>query len=181
MRRHLSVSACALAIAAALLGGCARRTAASRPAPGTVFAQKQAGLSPEESRFRDTHCLMGCPALSRNAGYGPTVTVYRGGYALEHSSIDKIPVWVAEKVTAEQIDGPAEREDKFKPDPKLQPGARAELADYQRSGYDRGHLAPAANQTRDERLKAETFLLSNMCPQAPVLNQIGRASWRVTV
>lgn len=173
MHRHLFP---VLAVAAALLSGCAKRaTVATRPAPGTVFAQKEAGLSPEETRFRDTHCLMGCPALSRSAGYGPTAMIYRGGYVLQHSSIDKIPIWVAGKVTAEQIGGSAGREDKFQPDPKLKPGARAELADYKGSGYDRGHQAPAGNQTRDARLKAETFFLSNMAPQTPALNQ---QAWR---
>ncbi len=175
MTRRDRVYSCALALV--LLGsGCAKRvTLATRPAAGTVHAGRQAGLTAEEAGFRDLHCLMGCPVLARGAPYGPTETIYRGGYVLEHSSIDKIPVWVAERVTAEQLAGGAAREDKFKADPKLPRGRRAELADYKRSGYDRGHQAPAANQASDRTLKAETFYLSNMCPQSPGLNQ---QAWR---
>jgi DNA/RNA endonuclease G (NUC1) len=165
-----------LPAALVLLDGCAARmTVLTRPATGTVYAAKQAGLTPEQTKFRDANCFMGCPVLSRASIYGPTDMVYRGGYVLQHSSIDKIPVWVAERVTAKQVSGSATRDDKFQPDPLLKPGARAELADYKRSGYDRGHQAPAGNQTRDAQLKAETFYLSNMCPQAPLLNQ---QAWR---
>lgn len=90
---------------------------------------------------------------------------------LEHSAVEKIPLWVAEHVTAAQFGGDVTRDDKFQPDPLLKPGARAELADYKGSGYDRGHQAPAGNETRDEKLKSETFYLSNMAPQAPRMNQ----------
>ena len=171
MRRINPLFLC-VPVAAALLGGCAAKVALrTRPATGSVYAEKQAGLTPEETKFRDTNCFMGCPALQHAAAYGPTVTIYRGGYVLQHSSVDKIPIWVAERVTAEQVSGNATRDDVFQPDPNLKPGFRAELADYKGSGYDRGHQAPAGNQTRDTKLKAETFYLSNMCPQFPALNQ----------
>jgi DNA/RNA endonuclease G (NUC1) len=45
------------------------------------------------------------------------------------------------------------------------------LADYKGSGFDRGHMAPAGNQTTNAKLKEETFFLSNMTPQVPALNQ----------
>jgi endonuclease G len=48
-------------------------------------------------------------------------------------------------------------------------------AAYAKSGYDRGHLAPAYDASTDAELRA-TFLLSNMTPQNPGLNS---GSWRV--
>jgi endonuclease G len=62
-------------------------------------------------------------------------------------------------------------DDPFAPDPLLKPGRRAELKDYARTGYDRGHQSPAADETVDKRLKDETFFLSNMAPQKPALNR----------
>lgn len=36
---------------------------------------------------------------------------------------------------------------------------------FQHSGYDRGHLAPAANHSTMQAIMNNTFLLSNMCAQ----------------
>jgi endonuclease G len=44
-------------------------------------------------------------------------------------------------------------------------------SDRKGSPYDRGHQAPAGDQTKDPKLKAETFYLSNMAPQIPMFNQ----------
>jgi endonuclease G, mitochondrial len=87
------------------------------------------------------------------------------GYALEHSSVDKIPIWVCERIDGDQLGGTLSRDDAFGPDPQLPEGERAELADYRKSGYSRGHMAPAGDQTSDEERKRETFFLSNMAPQ----------------
>jgi len=90
---------------------------------------------------------------------------------LQHSALDKIPLWVAETVEKAQLEGSLDRSDKFRPDPLLKAGQRSELADYKSSGYDRGHQAPAGNQTVDAERKDDTFYLSNMAPQMPALNQ----------
>jgi endonuclease G len=87
----------------------------------------------------------------------------------------KIPEWVAEHVTREQLLAPAvPRKDAFRPDPDV-PVGRAELADYQGSGYDRGHQAPAGDFRFSVDAMRATFLLSNMAPQRPEMN---RVIWR---
>ena len=45
------------------------------------------------------------------------------------------------------------------------------MGDYKGGGYDRGHLAPAANHVSDEKGMADTFLLSNVSPQSPSFNR----------
>jgi len=45
---------------------------------------------------------------------------------------------------------------------------------YERSGYDRGHMAPAADFNWSTNALKETYYFSNICPQAPQLN---RGKW----
>ena len=59
----------------------------------------------------------------------------------------------------------------FKGDPKIAKIARVANTEYTRSGYDRGHMAPAADYMGDEAEIAQTFVLSNAFPQVPNLNQ----------
>ena len=48
---------------------------------------------------------------------------------------------------------------------------RSQLQHYHRSGYDRGHMAPAADYDYDRSAYNDTFSLVNICPQDPVLNK----------
>jgi len=89
----------------------------------------------------------------------------RMGYALAHDQEFKTPIWVAERLTKERAMGTLPRKDAFKADTELEPEERAELSDYKGSGYDRGHMAPAANVKWDKTAMEESFLLSNMVPQ----------------
>ncbi|RII26343.1 MAG: DNA/RNA non-specific endonuclease [Geobacter sp.] len=96
----------------------------------------------------------------------------RKGYLLAHDSNRKTPIWVIEHLTADKANGTILRNNKFKPDPDLDEGKRAELDDYRRSGYDKGHMAPAADMRWDKQAMEECFYLSNMVPQVGVgMNQ----------
>jgi endonuclease G len=57
----------------------------------------------------------------------------------------------------------------------LPKGQRAELVDYQKSGFDQGHLAPNADMSFSVQGAKESFLLSNMSPQYPGVN---RGVWK---
>ncbi len=52
----------------------------------------------------------------------------------------------------------------FREDPAVKTGS-AQLEDYRHSGFDRGHLVPAADMKWSEVAMSETFLLSNISPQ----------------
>ena len=43
--------------------------------------------------------------------------------------------------------------------------------DYTGSGYDRGHIAPSADRTRNKADNSSTFLMTNMMPQVPEVNR----------
>ena len=89
----------------------------------------------------------------------------RKGYALAHNPDNKTPDWVAEHLTKEKASAYLPRKDYFKADPDLNPGERAELSDYKGSGFDRGHMAPAADFRWDVEAYKECYYLSNMVPQ----------------
>ena len=96
----------------------------------------------------------------------------RRGYALAHNTERKTPEWVAERLTREKVNKQLPRSDNFRPDPHLEAGRRAELADYRKSGFDRGHMAPAANMRWDRTAMSESFYLSNIAPQVgPGMNR----------
>jgi endonuclease G len=92
----------------------------------------------------------------------------RLAYAVSHDGARKVPRWVAYHVTATLMQGPVARTDDFRADPDLPSGQRAELSDYAGSGYDRGHMMPAAKNQWAERPMRESFLLSNMAPQVGI-------------
>jgi endonuclease G len=131
-------------------------------------------LSPARQALVDASCYDGLP-VDRREIVGSTELVIRRGYVLEHSSVDKIPLWVCESVSADQLRGHLARSNRFNADPDLH-GPKAYPKDYAGSGYDRGHQAPAGNQTVDPELKDQTFYMSNMAPQRPSLN---RGIWEV--
>jgi endonuclease G, mitochondrial len=101
--------------------------------------------------------------------------VNRAGYAFCYSEKHEQPLWVMYKLTkAEVINKVCKRRDNFRKDP-LVPTGSALLEDYKGTGYDRGHLAPAADMAWSEQAMSESFYLSNMSPQKGSLN---RGRWK---
>ncbi len=92
------------------------------------------------------------------------------GYTLSYNEEYELPSYVAYELTRDEVLGGGEREDSFREDPDVRTGS-ATLADYRGSGYDRGHMAPAADFKWSEEAMSDTFYLSNMCPQEPSFNR----------
>lgn len=95
------------------------------------------------------------------------------GYAVMHSGISRTPIWVAEHLTAKRVDDAErlKRINRFHAEEQLPPADRSELADYVRTGYDRGHMAPNGDMPT-ENAQYESFSLANIIPQNPKNNQI---------
>ncbi len=97
------------------------------------------------------------------------------GYTSSYNTSYGIPNWVAYEITrSEATSTEAERKDKFMPDPKVK-GHSATNADYKGSGYDKGHMAPAADMKWSQIVMDQSFYFTNICPQAPGLN---RGAWK---
>ena len=98
-------------------------------------------------------------------------------YAVIHRCSVKAPVAVFEHLTKAAMSGPAKRKDNFRPDPQVTPACSATLADYATVGrtHDRGHMAPAANNTQNDTIMSESFFLSNMVAQVANNN---RGIWK---
>lgn len=101
--------------------------------------------------------------------------VYNPYFALSYVDDYEQAEWVAYELTAENLNKNwVERADEFLPDDRIK-GGSATLADYRNSGYDRGHLVPAADMAFSEEAMRYSFLLSNISPQAKNFN---KGIWR---
>ena len=92
------------------------------------------------------------------------------GFNKEHKQAN----WVYYELTSANLTGKASRKNDFRVDPKISQWC-ATPEDYKRSGYDRGHLCPAADMSFDAKAMSETFYMSNMSPQVPMFN---RGIWK---
>lgn len=93
-------------------------------------------------------------------------------FALLHSGITHGPLWSAEHLTAQGIDQAKNntRTNRFFVEKRLPPGASAQLSDYKKSGFDRGHMSPAGDRASKKGM-AESFSLANIVPQDPSNNR----------
>ena len=87
-------------------------------------------------------------------------------FAVLHSGLSRTPLYSAEYLTRQNLKnaGPLSRKDSYHAASAVPKNDRAELADYERSGYDRGHMVPNADFSTRKR-QAESFSLANMVPQ----------------
>lgn len=83
----------------------------------------------------------------------------------------RAPRWVAERLRG-NVHGGEPRTNDFRADPDLPAGVSPSNSDYARSGFDKGHMAPAEDFSLDPAAMSESFLFSNMIPQHPDSNRI---------
>jgi len=103
-----------------------------------------------------------------------TEVVRHSGYCLSYNEKHEQANWIAYELTAAETKAKFSRTDNFQPDPLVASGT-ATQKDYKSSGYDRGHLAPAADMGWSEQSMEESFYFSNMSPQLPGFN---RGIWK---
>jgi endonuclease G len=95
------------------------------------------------------------------------------GYTLSYNSKYKQANWVAYLLTKDETVKRFQRGEFFAPDPLIT-GTDFSI-DYHKSGYDRGHLAPAADMGYSMETMVQSFFYSNMSPQVPRFN---RGVWK---
>ncbi|XP_012707311.2 endonuclease G, mitochondrial isoform X1 [Fundulus heteroclitus] len=96
----------------------------------------------------------------------------RESYVTSYDPRTRTASWVIEKLNPASLTGASNRKFcEFKEDDSVHVFHRATNADYRGSGFDRGHLAAAANHKWSQKAMEDTFYLSNVAPQNPNLNQ----------
>ena len=91
-------------------------------------------------------------------------------YFISYSEPDRLSEWVAYELHSGELIKEASRDGKrFEQDTTIQGGVR--YSEYTKSGYDRGHLAPAADMAFSDEAMTESFLMSNVAPQLPSFNR----------
>ena len=118
--------------------------------------------------------IWGAPQIAVEGG---NQYICRKGYAVNYDYASKTPIFTVEKLDGDKITTvEVVRKNDFRPDPDVPLKYRASLADYDHSGYDRGHMSPAGDFTYAADVMSESFFLSNMTPQVPDNN---RGIWRI--
>jgi len=105
--------------------------------------------------------------------------LFRNNTVVSYSPQHKTANWVAERVNKYSGRDRADRSEvsfKVEDDKDVAPEHKASLSDYENSGFDRGHLAPAANHTQGKRVLEDTFKLANISPQ--VGEGFNQAYWK---
>jgi endonuclease G len=136
------------------------------PHPGSN--EKAAG----SGALSDGNMALGNPsgATTRASG-ADNYLIVKKQYALSYNNSKGMANWVSWHLSAESK-GAAERCNCFEPDASLPQGFfRATTHDYTGTGFDRGHLCPSDDRDKNNEDNAATFLMTNMSPQAPHLNQ----------
>jgi len=100
----------------------------------------------------------------------PGEIVVRTHYKLAYSEMHEQAIWVFYMLTPDFFNSSIYRTDDFRVDPLVKTGS-AELEDYKGSGFDRGHLCPAADMKLDQASVSETFYMSNISPQDPIFHR----------
>jgi endonuclease G len=118
------------------------------------------------------HMFQGLPKATRSSS--EFTLLCNEGYAVGYSEARKDPLWAAYRLHRVENPTSAKRPGRFRADDRTT--ARVRHEDYVQHAprlYDRGHMAPnhAVATRYGPEAQVETFLMSNVCPQAAPLNQ----------
>jgi endonuclease G len=133
--------------------------------PGAPAA-RQAEARPTRASCAD-HFLDGRAPEIQNPRLAPaTKELCFNVFSVMHSGVTRTPLWSAEHLEAQEVESAQQltRENSFHAEQRLPADQRAELADYARSGYDRGHMAPNGDMP-DRDSQRDSFSLANIVPQ----------------
>jgi len=128
--------------------------------------------APQNTEADNTALALGNPSnASQDASQNNNYLLVKEEYTLSYNQSKATANWVAWHLDNSWI-GEAERQDDFRPDETLPENwYRVITSDYTNSGFDRGHLCPSADRTRSITANSNTFLMTNIVPQAPRNNR----------
>jgi len=100
--------------------------------------------------------------------------ICRQAYLVGYDAAAKLPKFVTYELLPKNALGCVARTNAFAVDQSINGGARPD--DYAATGYDKGHMAPDGDLSWDVQVEFESFLMTNMSPQAGSLN---RGIWKL--
>ncbi len=158
----------ALLCLVAVLGACCKN-----PEPQQTAAEEESvtgfyDLEAAKAATADRGRAMEMPARMKGVS---ELVLKRSGYYVSYNKHRRVPNWVAWHLTADHTTGDHYRDGQEFAEDHDVPAPRATLADYYGSGYDRGHLCPSGDNKWSSRAQRQSFLLTNVCPQAHDLNK----------
>ncbi|WP_158839390.1 DNA/RNA non-specific endonuclease [Polaribacter sp. L3A8] len=113
------------------------------------------------------------PKATTNQYFLPTSTtnqvVHHQNYSLSYSEKHEQAEWVAYELKASDLSSTNYKRPYFEIDNAVKTKA-AHWRNYKKSGYDKGHLCPAADRRFSKAAHDETFLTSNISPQEHQFN-----------
>ena len=124
--------------------------------------------SPNPVAACQPHAPYGFPQV---AGVTP---ICRQAYLVGYDAAAKLPRFVTYELLPMNALGCVARTNAFAADQSVQSGATP--ADYAGTGYDKGHMSPDGDLSWDVQVEFESFLMTNMSPQAGSLN---RGIWKL--
>ncbi|CAH0481413.1 unnamed protein product [Peronospora belbahrii] len=98
----------------------------------------------------------------------------RSGYVVSFDYRTRNPSWVMEYLTKDSLRVKQETDranSKFAVDQDVPEQFRVHPNRYLKSGYDKGHLAPARDMSHSQEAMDESFLMTNMSPQVGGFNR----------
>lgn len=101
----------------------------------------------------------------------PEQILHREGFTISYNATTKTPNWVAWHLTKSHTYGKIRREERAFEEDREVATPRATPSDYYNSRYDRGHMCPAGDNKWSEDAMAQSFLLTNICPQNHGMNK----------
>ncbi len=140
-----------------------------KPVPPSAFADMNNTSNQQTEEGASMPSPEGKLEIPKTNPRVPSKRLTRTGYDVSYNSTWRIPNWVAYELTKREVQAHRKREGEFTPDSDVGRSS-ADNSDYKRSGYSRGHMAPAGDMKWNGRAMHESFLLTNVCPQNYDLN-----------
>jgi endonuclease G, mitochondrial len=162
----------AAALVAALLGtGCFQGPPRGPASPSPTDEPAPVGDRPATAEAYP-HLLLGNPSrATEDRKEKDNYLLKKPYFALSYNSSRGTPNWVSWRVSRGDL-GDAPRKLQFDTDSDLPRGFRhVTHKEYNGSGFDRGHLCPHSDRAATRDMSYATFVMSNVVPQAPRLNQ----------
>lgn len=173
LNQRLALAAMILVVAGIVAYFSSRKQQEPAPAPTPDQTQAPPPHTPGEQgkTLKNRNVRFGTPADAKHdPASKDAYLMERDQYVLSYNDSKKIPNWVCWNLTKSDI-GKTDRS-AFAVDPDLPDGFRKiKHADYDGSGFDRGHMCPSKDRSDTEENNKIAFFMTNIVPQAPNNNQ----------